>query len=76
VFRSSSWQIAETAGLVGEIIFLQGDREEGKRLLADLASEFEKVFGPENERTREARERMRRLKPAINWLLTARRAGY
>ena len=60
VFRGPNWRIAETAGLLGEILVRLGENEAGGRLLAESAADFESVFGPGNFRAREAKERLRR----------------
>jgi eukaryotic-like serine/threonine-protein kinase len=61
VFPSPNWRISETASWLGEVLALQGLRDPARVLLEESASTFAALYGDENQRTREARERLARL---------------
>jgi tetratricopeptide (TPR) repeat protein len=60
VFAAPNWRIAETAGWLGEVLALQGQRDQAMALLEESASTFATLYGPDNPRTADARARLER----------------
>ena len=55
---SDHWLLASSRGLLGECLVRRGETEEGSALLRASLRGLESAFGPDDERTRQARERL------------------
>ena len=55
-FKSPNWRIGETAGWLGEVLAMQGDRKAARPLLEESLATFTTLYGPQNPRTLDARD--------------------
>jgi serine/threonine-protein kinase len=62
-FKAPNWRIAETAGWLGEVLAMQGDRNAARPLLEESVAMFMALYGPSNPRTLEAQARLSRAVP-------------
>ena len=59
-FKAPNWRIAETAGWLGEVRALRGDRRGAVPLLQESLQTFTALYGVDNPRTRDAQQRLNR----------------
>jgi serine/threonine-protein kinase len=59
-FQAPNWRIAETAGLLGEVLARQGDTRTATRLLQESVQAFEAIYGATNVRTTRAQAALER----------------
>ena len=59
-FTAPNWRIAETAGWLGEVYALRGERARARPLLQESLEAFIALYGPDNPRTRDAQSRWER----------------
>ena len=60
-YAAPNWRIAETAGWLGEVLVQQGHPAEALPLLGESLETFQTLYGPDNPRTSDARQRLTRL---------------
>jgi tetratricopeptide (TPR) repeat protein/tRNA A-37 threonylcarbamoyl transferase component Bud32 len=64
-FATPNWRIAETAGWLGEVLARQGHTADAMPLLRESVETFHTLYGTDNPRTVDARQRLMRVeKPA------------
>ena len=56
-FAAPNWRIAETEGFLGEALARMGCRTEARPLLESSTATLERMYGPGNARSQEARRR-------------------
>lgn len=59
-FVAPNWRIAETAGWLGEVLAQQARPAEALPLLRESVDAFQALYGPDNPRTIDARQRLAR----------------
>jgi serine/threonine-protein kinase len=59
-FTAPNWRIAETAGWLGEVCALRGDSARARTLLQESLDTFTTLYGSDNPRTQDARQRWER----------------